>query len=94
MFSPNEVLKASKVWVNEALKHDRTDNIVDFGRGNVYIKVGDNLYNADVVVGYTSNNNMVFYDLVGLKKQNNKNTSNSLLTVDKSNRSAKLFNVQ
>ncbi|MBE6891383.1 MAG: hypothetical protein E7481_05075 [Ruminococcaceae bacterium] len=79
LFNADEVLKASQNYVNEAPKHVRKDNIVDFGRGNVYIKVGDNLYNADVVVGYTSNNNMVFYDLVGLKSQNNENTSKSSL---------------
>ena len=60
-------------------KYALRKDIVDFGRGNVYIKVGANLYNADVVVGYTSNNNMVFYDLVGLKSQNNENTPKSSL---------------
>ncbi len=76
LFSPDEVLEATRAWVNEDLHHERKDNIVDFARGDVNIKVGDRLYSADTVVGYTSGGNMIFYDLVKLNEAETFNNTN------------------
>ena len=50
----DEILNASRNYVNEDLKHLRKDNITQFARETVLLKVGDNDYSADFVVGYTS----------------------------------------
>lgn len=63
----DEVVTANRNYVNEGLKHPRKDNITDFGRAEVKIRVGNNDYNADVVVGTTKNGKMQFYDVVNIK---------------------------
>lgn len=53
-------------YVNEDLNHLRKDNIVQFARGNVLMQIGNNQYNAKVIIGFTSGNNMLLYDLINL----------------------------
>lgn len=62
----DEILNASRDYVNESPLHTRKDNITDFARGNVLLRVGINDYIAEVIVGITSGGNMLLYDLIGL----------------------------
>lgn len=64
----DEILRASRDYVNEAPLHPRTDNFTDFGRGTVQMRVGGRDYTADVVVGYTTGGKMVMYDIVNMQE--------------------------
>lgn len=61
-----EVLQATTDWINEALKHPRKDNIVEFARGKVLLKVGPHDYSAEVVVGKRANGRLLLYDILEL----------------------------
>ena len=63
----DEAVRASTDYVNEEIKHPRKDNIKEFARGRVLMRVGQNDYNAEVVVGYTQNGEMLLYDIVNFK---------------------------
>lgn len=62
----DEIIVSSINYVNEDLNHLRKDNIVQFARGNVLMQIGNNQYNAKVIIGFTSGNNMLLYDLINL----------------------------
>ena len=62
----DEILSSAKNWIGEKIKHDRKDDIVEFGRGNIKYRVGDNGYIADVLVGIRKNGAAVLYDLVNI----------------------------
>lgn len=62
----DEILSAAKNWIGEEIKHIRTDDIVEFARGNVMYRVGKNGYVADVIVGTRKNGAAVLYDLVNI----------------------------
>ena len=64
----DEIVLASTNYINEDLKHQRKDNIVEFARGEVLMQIGNNKYNAKVIVGLTKNNQMLLYDIVKFKK--------------------------
>lgn len=66
----DEIVLASTRYVNEDLKHSRTDNIKEFARGEVLIKVGNNDYSAKVIIGFTSGNSMVLYDVIDFQPTN------------------------
>jgi len=63
----DEILFATTGWVNEGLNHSRKDNITDFARGSVLLRIGGNNYTAEVVVGTTSGGNMLLYDVINLQ---------------------------
>lgn len=63
----DEILNAASGWISEGLKHQRQDNIVDFARGNVLLRVGQNDYSASVIVGTQKNGTMLLYDIIDLK---------------------------
>ena len=63
----DEAVRASTDYINEEIKHPRKDNIKEFARGRVLMRVGQNDYNAEVVVGYTQNGEMLLYDIVNFK---------------------------
>ena len=65
----DELLKASKEYVGEAAKHSRKDNFVEFARGIVAFKVGDNGYEADIIVGTTNSNAALLYDVVNIQRK-------------------------
>ena len=65
----DELLKASKKYVGEGLKHVRKDNFVEFARGEVDFKVGDNGYTADIIVGTTDTGESSLYDIVKIKNK-------------------------
>ena len=62
----DEILSAAKNWIGEEIKHTRADDIVEFARGNVMYRVGENGYVADVIVGTRKNGSAVLYDLVNI----------------------------
>ena len=63
----DELLKASRDYIGEAVKHKRKDSFVEFARGTVAFKVGENGYEADVIVGTTKTGAAVLYDLVNIQ---------------------------
>lgn len=65
----DELLKASRNYVGEARKHARDDNFVEFARGEVDFKVGDNGYTADIIVGTTKTGSATLYDIVDIKNK-------------------------
>jgi len=74
---PNSAENVNKIFgfeinkganVNEDLKHSRSDNIKEFARGDVLIRVGENDYSAQVIIGFTNSQNMVLYDVVDFEK--------------------------
>lgn len=62
-----EIIRASHGYINEGLHHPRKDSIQDFARGTVQLRVGENEYTADVIVGTRNNGAMLLYDLLNLK---------------------------
>lgn len=64
----DEILHATTGWVNEGMNHTRKDGIVDFARGTALLRVGQNDYTADVVVGMRKNGRMIMYDVLNLQK--------------------------
>ena len=66
----DELLQSNRNYVDEGLKHDRKDNIKQFGRGEILFKVGQNTYAADMVVGNKADGSMVMYDIVNIRPEN------------------------
>lgn len=73
----DEIILASTNYVNEDLKHERNDKFIEFARGDVLMRIGNNDYSAKVVVGFTSGKQMVLYDVVDFT-----NTSFNIKKVD------------
>lgn len=73
----DEIILASTNYVNEDLKHERNDKFIEFARGDVLMRIGNNDYSAKVVVGFTSGQQMVLYDVVDFT-----NTSFNIKKVD------------
>ncbi len=59
----DEIIVAARNWIGEEPSHIRKDDIVEFARGNVYYRVGNNGYAADVIVAIRNNGTSVLYDL-------------------------------
>ncbi|MBR3862724.1 MAG: hypothetical protein IKM42_03605 [Clostridia bacterium] len=62
----DEILSATTDWINEEPNHTRKDDIVDFARGKVLLRIGEHDYAADVVVGTRKNQKMRLYDVINL----------------------------
>ena len=60
----DEIVLASTNYINEDLNHKRKDKFVQFARGDVLMRIGNRDYAAKVIVGFTSGNNMVLYDVI------------------------------
>lgn len=71
----DEILQALTDYVSEKPAHERTDDIVDFGRGKVQLEVGGQMYDADVVVGTKKDGLMLLYDFVGMTKKEMQRTA-------------------
>lgn len=71
----DEILQASTDYISEKPAHERTDDIVDFGRGKVQLEVGGQMYDADVVVGTKKDGSMLLYDFVGMAKKEMQQTA-------------------
>ena len=68
--SADEILQAARNWVNEALLHPRKDDIIDFARGEVLMRIGSNGYTAQVIVGNRGGNGLLLYDIINLSPAN------------------------
>lgn len=64
----DEIIWASTDYVGEAPKHLRSDDMVEFARGTVLMKIGDNAYKAKVVVGMRKDGTLRLYDIVYMQK--------------------------
>lgn len=64
-----EILQAARDYIGEAAKHNRNDNFVEFARGVVSFKVGENGYDADVIVGTTKSGVAILYDVVNIQQK-------------------------
>ena len=62
----DEILRAARNWVNEALLHPRRDDIIDFARGEVLMRIGNNDYIAQVIVGNRGARGLLLYDIINL----------------------------
>lgn len=62
----DEILEVANNWIGEKLLHNRKDNIIEFARGSVAFKVGNNGYSADVIVGIEQSGSAVLYDLINI----------------------------
>ena len=63
----DEILLATDNWVDEGLNHQRKDKIASFARGQVLLRMGENDYAADVIVGTEQNGGMKLYDVVNIQ---------------------------
>lgn len=50
-------------------EHDRKDNIIEFERGNIILRIGNNEYVADVVIGVKDNGGKKFYDITNIENK-------------------------
>ena len=75
----DEIVKGSRNYVDEELKHQRKDNIKQFARGNVLMEIGGKKYSAEVVIGTTANNEQVLRDVLYLTPVNFKKRPSSHL---------------
>ena len=65
----DELLQAAKNYIGEEIKHARKDSFVEFARGVVDFKVGNNGYSADIIVGTTKSGAAVLYDIVNIQNK-------------------------
>lgn len=63
----DEILRASRNYVNEALAHPRRDSIQEFARGEVLMEIGEKGYAAQVVVAMRSNGKLLLYDILQME---------------------------
>ena len=66
----DDIILASTNYINEAINHTRNDNFKEFARGDVLLRIGKNDYSANVIIGFTSGDQMVLYDVIGFKPAN------------------------
>ena len=64
-----DTISQSTEYKNEPPEHPRNDNIVSFDRGNVNLKIGENEYSADVLIGVKKDGRKLFYDLSNINKK-------------------------
>ena len=62
--SLDEIILASTNYINEDLLHSRKDSFKEFARGSVLVRIGNNDYSAKVIIGYTTADQMVLYDII------------------------------
>lgn len=82
--SVDEILRASQGYINEEPNHPRKDDIIDFARGTVQLRIGENDYTAEVVVGGRKDGSMVLYDVLNLAKTTIKEKSQARQTANPS----------
>ncbi|MEE1279493.1 MAG: hypothetical protein UHH95_01510 [Oscillospiraceae bacterium] len=73
----DELLKASREYVGEEIKHIRQDSFVEFARGMVDFKVDDRGYSADIIVGTTKDGKALLYDIVNIVYKKIESASNT-----------------
>lgn len=63
-----EIVLSGTNYINEDLKHARKDSFKEFARGDILLRIGQNDYSANIIVGFTASGEMVLYDLVDFQK--------------------------
>lgn len=63
----DEIITASRNYINYDLKHARKDGLKDFAWGTVNMRIGKTDYSADVIVG-NSGTKLYLYDVINLKE--------------------------
>ncbi len=63
---PQDIIYATTDYVNEAPKHPRKDNIIDFARGNLLIDIMGKKYSAEVVIGFMKSGICELHDVVNI----------------------------
>lgn len=61
---PSEIILATTNYINEGLRHPRTDDIIDFARGELLVDILGNQYTAEVVIGFTKAGVCELHDVV------------------------------
>ncbi len=64
----DEILRAARNWVDEALLHPRKDSIINFARGEVLLRIGNRDYTAQVIVGNRGKSGLLLYDIINLSR--------------------------
>ncbi len=83
---PSEIILATTNYINEGLSHPRTDNIVDFARGELLVDILGTKYSAEVVVGFTKSGECELHDVVALTPTSFKyKTRDALSVISQSN---------
>lgn len=89
----DEIVQTSGNTVEESLKHARRDSFKSFKRSKVTMQVGQNEYNADVVVGVSSSGKEVLYDVVNITPTTIKKPSRQILMPQKATSSPEVGTV-
>ena len=63
---PSEIILATTNYINEGLTHPRTDDIIDFARGEILVDILGNQYSAEVVIGFTKSGVCELHDVVNM----------------------------
>lgn len=63
-----EIVLSGTNYINEDLKHARKDSFKEFARGDILLRIGQNDYSANIIIGFTASGEMVLYDLVDFQK--------------------------
>ena len=63
---PQDIIYATTNYINEGLKHQRKDNIIDFARGDIFLDVSGRKYAAKVVIGFTNKGVCELHDIVDI----------------------------
>lgn len=63
-----DVVRTAEDYQAEGLNHPRRDNIAHFERGQTRFKIGEKMYEADVLLGVRQNGEAMLYDVVNLKE--------------------------
>ena len=96
----DEVVNAATDWIDEENRHPRKDDIIQFARGNVLLRIGEKDYTAKVVVATHKNGKLTLHDLVGIKqtsfqkKEANAYTKNPLPGSDRQNAPASVNSIR
>ena len=65
----DEILRVARNWVGEKIQHKRKDDIVEFARGIINYKIGDNGYSADILVETKKDGSALLYDILHIKEK-------------------------
>ena len=64
----DEIIHAATDWIGEENKHPRKDDIIEFARGNVLLRIGEKDYTAKVVVATHRSGKLTLHDFVEIKR--------------------------
>lgn len=62
------VVRTAEHYTEEGLNHTRRDDIKGFERGTVRVKIGQKMYNAEVLLGIHADGRTTLYDVVNISR--------------------------